>query len=82
MTRPMIAAFLGDRAIDEDAHDDAQQRPGQHRHRDHQPLLGVRQAEILGDPDRQRAEHDPDHEGQVEIEKGGQERGRVAGLQE
>jgi hypothetical protein len=74
--------LLRRQAIDENAHDNAQQRTGQHRHRHHQALLGVRQAKILGNADAERSEHDPDHEGQVEIEEGGQQGGRVAGLQE
>ncbi len=46
------------------------------------PFCGVRQAKILGDADAERAEHDPDHEGEVEVEEGGEQRRRMAGLQE
>jgi hypothetical protein len=41
--------LLRRQAVDQHAHDDAQQRTGQHRRGDHQALLGVRQAKILGD---------------------------------
>lgn len=57
-------------------------RAGQHRGGDHHALFGVRQAEVLGDADPERAENDPDHEGEVEVEEGRQQRVRVAGLQE
>ena len=82
MTWPMIAGLLRRQAIDQHAHDDAQQRAGQHRRGDHQALFGVRQAEVLGDADAQRAEQHPDHEGEVEVEEGREQRGRMAGLQE
>ena len=74
--------FLGRQPVDQDAHDDAQQRPGQHRRRDHQTLFGMRQTEILGDADTERAKQHPDHEGEVEVKEGREQRGRVAGLQE
>jgi len=74
--------LLRRQAVDQNAHDDAQQGSGQHRGGDHQALLGVRQAEVLGDADAERAEDDPDHEGEVEIEEGGEQGRRVAGLQE
>ena len=74
--------LLGRQAIDQNAHDDAQQRAGQHRGGDHHALFGMRQAEILGDADAERAEDDPDHEGQIEVEKGREQRRRMAGLQE
>ena len=47
------------------------------------PFCGMRQAEVLGDLHAERAEDDPDHEGQVEIEEGRQQRrayGRPAGM--
>jgi hypothetical protein len=52
--------------VDQDAHDDAQDRAGENRGGHHHSLLGVRQAEILGDLHAERAEHDPDHEGEIE----------------
>ena len=45
------------------------------------PFCAVRQAEVVGDLHAQRAEHDPDHEGQVEIEESGEQRRRMAGFE-
>jgi hypothetical protein len=55
--------------VDQDAHENAQDRAGEHRGGHHHALLGVREAEIRGDLHAERAEHHPDHEGEVEIEK-------------
>lgn len=55
---------------------------GQHRGGDHHALFCMRQSEVLGDADTERTENDPDHEGEVELEEGRQQRVRVAGLQE
>ncbi len=74
--------LLRRQAINQNAHDDAQQRAGQHRRGDHHALFGVRQAEILGDADAKWPKQHPDHEGQIEVEKGREQRGRVAGLKE
>ena len=64
------AGALGTDAVDKQAVDDAQQRPGERRHRDHQPLLRRAEAEVGGDRGREWAEDDPHHEGEVEIHKG------------
>ena len=63
-------------AVAEQAVDDPQHRAGQRRHRHHQALLGRIEPELAGDDRRQRPEHDPDHERDVEIEERG-EQGRV-----
>ena len=74
--------LLGRQPIDQNAHDDAQQRPGQHRGCDHQTFFGMAEAKILGDAHAERAKDDPDHEGEVKVKEGGQQRGRMAGLEE
>ena len=48
----------------------------------HQALLRMRQAEIVGNLYAERAEHDPDHEGEVKIKECGEQRWPVAGLPE
>ena len=68
--------------IGEEAVDDAQRRAGEHRRRDHQALLAGVEMQVLGDEDRQRSEHHPDHEADIEIEKGGDERGQMARAEE
>ena len=74
--------LLRRQAIDQHAHHQAQQRTGQHRRGDHEALLRMRQAEIGGDAHRERAKQHPHHEGEVEIQEGGKQRGRMAGLKE
>jgi hypothetical protein len=56
--------------IHQHAHDDAQQGAGQNRGGHHEALLGGAQAEAVGDLHAQRPQDYPDHEGQVEVEKG------------
>jgi hypothetical protein len=56
--------------------------PAKDRRGDHHSLLGMGQVEIAGDLHAQRAEHHPDHEGHVEVEKRGDEGWPVAGLPE
>jgi hypothetical protein len=68
--------------IDQHAHHHPQQAAGQHRRRHHQALLRLGEVERGGDLHRQRSEHHPDHEGDVEVEKRGQQRRCVAGLPE
>ena len=58
--------------IDQHTVDDPDQGAGEHRHRDHQPLLRVVEIEVTSDLDAQRSEHHPDHEGDVEIEERGE----------
>jgi hypothetical protein len=74
--------LLRRQAIDHHAHDHAQDRSRQHRRGHDEALLRVRQAEVGGDADRQRTEDHPHHEGEVEVEEGGDQCRRVAGLQE
>src|SRR5216684_2124647 len=56
--------------IHQHAVDDTQHRAGHHRRGDQEALLGRSQLEIPGDLHAEGPEHDPDHEAQVEIEKG------------
>ena len=81
-TWPMMAAFLGDRRSTRMPITMRSKAPASTGVPHHQALFGVTQTEILSNADAQRAEDDPDHEGQVEIEEGSQQCGRVAGLQE
>jgi hypothetical protein len=76
------AGHLGLEVVHQHAHHDAQQGAGEHRGGHHQALLGVGEAQVAGDLHAQRAEDDPHHEGEVEVQKGGQQCGRVAGLEE
>jgi hypothetical protein len=69
-------------AVAEQAVDDPQHRAGERRHRDHQPLLRWVEPELLRDDRRERSEHDPDHERDVEVQKRGEQRRRVPRLPE
>jgi hypothetical protein len=75
------AGHLRLQVVDQHAHHQAQQRAGQHRCRDHEALLRMGQVEVGGDLHAERAEDHPDHEGEIEVEKGGEQRRRVAGLE-
>ena len=68
------AGALGADQIGEDAHRHPQQRAGQNRDRDQRELLVDREVHVARDVDDQRAERDPRHEADVEIEKGSQQR--------
>ena len=59
--------------IGEDAHRHPQQRAGQHRDRDQRELLVDREVHVARDVDDQRAERDPGHETDVEVEERGQQ---------
>jgi len=72
------SGLLGPDAIDHHPGDEAQQGAGQHRHGDHETLLGRVEPEIPGDGHAQRPEQHPDHEAEIEIEEGGEQGRRVA----
>ena len=59
-----------------------QHGPAEQRHRHHQALLRVRQAEVRRDRVRQRAGDQPDHAAHVEIQEGAEQRRRMAGAAE
>ena len=61
----------------QDAVDDAQQRPGEDRRRDHQAFLAGIEMQVFGDEDRQRSEQHPDGEAQIEIEETGDKSGKM-----
>jgi hypothetical protein len=69
ITWPMAPASFGFRWSTRDAHEEAQDRAGEHRGGHHHALLGVCEAQILGDLHAERAEQHPDHEREIEIEK-------------
>ncbi|MNJ52183.1 hypothetical protein D3C77_475060 [compost metagenome] len=76
------AGGLGRQAIHQHPHDKAQDGPRQDRRGHHQAALLGGQLQVGGDLHRQRAQQVPDHETQVEIQKGGEQRGDMPGLPE
>jgi len=77
-----VLRLVAGRMVDQQARDQPQDRAGQHRYGHHEALLGRRQAERLGDRHPQRSQEHPGHEGQVEIEEGGEQSRGVSRLQE
>ena len=67
------AGLLRSDAIDEQPVDETQDCARERRHRDHQSFLCRRQAHFLGNDRRERPEHHPHHEGEVEIEERGEQ---------
>jgi hypothetical protein len=76
------ASPLGADVVDQDAIDEPQGGAGEERYGDHQALLRGGEVEVLGDGHAERAEQNPDHEAEVEIEEGGEESRGVPCLQE
>jgi hypothetical protein len=72
---------FGTNAIDEDSVDHTQERSGQDRNRDHQALLRCIEVKFSSDLHAQRAEQDPHHEANIEIEERRKQRRRVAGTE-
>ncbi len=66
---------LGRQLVGQQAHEEAQHRTRQNRCGDHQATLLSGQLQVSGNLHRQRTKQVPDHETQVEIEKG-REQGR------
>jgi cobalamin biosynthesis protein CobT len=69
-------------APDQDAEDDAQHGASEDGGCDHQALMGGVEMQLLGDRHAQRSEQHPDHEAEVEIEEGGEQRRQMAGFEE
>ena len=68
------AGSLGADDIGEDTHRHAQQRAGQNRNRHQRELLADREVHVVRDVDHQRAQRDPGHETDVEVQERGQQR--------
>lgn len=69
-------------AIGQQAEQEAQYGAGEDRRGDHHRALLGAQLQVAGNLHPQRAEHVPDHEAQVEIEKRREQGRRMAGLPE
>ncbi|MCY1354312.1 hypothetical protein D9M69_406830 [compost metagenome] len=69
-------------AVGQQAHEEAQHGAGEDRRGDHHRALLGAQPEVGGDLHAERAEHVPDHETQVEIEKRGKQGWGMPGLPE
>jgi hypothetical protein len=69
-------------AVRQDAHQEAQHGTGEDRCGDHHAALLGGQLQVGGNLHAHWTEHIPDHETQIEIEKGCKQRGRVAGFPE
>ncbi|MNJ58016.1 hypothetical protein D3C77_536300 [compost metagenome] len=69
-------------AIHQQAHDEAQDGAGQDRCGDHQATLLRSQLQVGGNLHCHGAEQVPDHEAQIEVQKGGEQCGDMPGLPE
>jgi hypothetical protein len=76
------ARELGPDPVDQNPVDHSKQCSRQHRQGDHEPLLRRIEPKGRGDLHAQGAEQHPDHEAHVEIEEGGEQGRRMAGLHE
>ena len=72
------AGLLGADAIGEKAHHDAEERTTQDGDSDQNALLASRQPEISGDIDAQRTDEHPDHETDIKIQEGTEQRRGVS----